>query len=74
MFCAILVVVALLYMFWDVNYFIRILVTIGFGRLFDKKCKLNDATTIYGKLFYLIFSNSDSGYYIICKLCGTIKL
>jgi len=35
-------------MFWDVNYFIRIFVTIGLGRLLDKKCKLNEATNIYG--------------------------
>ncbi|KAI8428947.1 hypothetical protein MSG28_007558 [Choristoneura fumiferana] len=40
--------VALAYMFWDVNYFLRVAFTIGFGRLFQKKCGVNDTSTIYG--------------------------
>lgn len=50
MLCAVAVVVALLYIFFDVNYFIRVLFTIGVGRLFGKKCGVNDTTTIYGEL------------------------
>ncbi|KAI8428954.1 hypothetical protein MSG28_007558 [Choristoneura fumiferana] len=42
------VLVALAYMFWDVNYFLRVAFTIGFGRLFQKKCGVNDTSTIYG--------------------------
>ncbi|KAI8428949.1 hypothetical protein MSG28_007558 [Choristoneura fumiferana] len=42
------ILVALAYMFWDVNYFLRVAFTIGFGRLFQKKCGVNDTSTIYG--------------------------
>jgi hypothetical protein len=41
--------VALLYALFDVNYFIRIAFTIGFGRLFQKKIKILEGSTIYGK-------------------------
>jgi hypothetical protein len=41
--------VALLYAFFDVNYFIRIAVTIGVARLFQKKIKVLDGSRIYGK-------------------------
>ncbi|XP_069697361.1 protein THEM6 [Periplaneta americana] len=40
--------VALLYALFDVNYFIRIIFTIGFGRLFQKKVRVLDGSTIYG--------------------------
>lgn len=45
---AVLFIIALLYIFWDVNYFIRIAFTIGWGRLFQKKINLGDTSTIYG--------------------------
>ncbi|XP_063379555.1 protein THEM6-like [Cydia fagiglandana] len=48
MLCVITVLIGLAYMFWDVNYFLRIAFTIGVGRLFQKKCGVNDTTTIYG--------------------------
>ncbi|XP_013187852.2 protein THEM6 [Amyelois transitella] len=48
MYCIITTVVAILYILWDVNYFLRIAFTIGIGRLFQKKCGINDTTTIYG--------------------------
>ncbi|KAJ0179856.1 hypothetical protein K1T71_004447 [Dendrolimus kikuchii] len=48
MYCTIATIVALAYIFWDVNYFLRIAFTIGIGRLFQKKCGINDTTTIYG--------------------------
>jgi hypothetical protein len=41
--------VALLYALFDVNYFIRIAFTIGFGRLFQKKMKVLEGSTIYSK-------------------------
>lgn len=44
---AIVTIIALLYVFFDVNYFLRILFTIGWGRLFDKS-KSDDVTKIYG--------------------------
>lgn len=49
MYCILATIVALAYIFWDVNYFLRIAFTIGIGRLFGKKCGVNDTTTIYGK-------------------------
>lgn len=41
-------IVAILYVLFDVNYFLRLAVTIGLGRLFQKKKKILDTTTIYG--------------------------
>lgn len=40
--------VAILYVLFDVNYFLRIAFTIGYGRLFQKKQKIFEKTTIYG--------------------------
>ncbi|XP_039749063.1 protein THEM6-like [Pararge aegeria] len=48
MYCIIATIVALLYIFWDVNYFLRVAFTVAIGRLFQKKSGLKDATTIYG--------------------------
>lgn len=42
------VIVAILYILFDVNYFLRIAFTILWGRLFQKKIKIFDKTTIYG--------------------------
>lgn len=41
-------IIAILYILFDVNYFLRIIFTIVWGRLFEKKKKLFDTTTIYG--------------------------
>lgn len=54
MYCIIVTIIALAYVFWDVNYFLRIAFTIGIGRLFQKKCGVNDTTTIYGEFAVLI--------------------
>lgn len=44
-----LVLLLLLFMFFDVNYFLRIIFTIGSGRIFSKKRKsLFETTTTYG--------------------------
>lgn len=43
-----------LYVIWDVNYFIRVVFTVGLGRLFEKKRKITDTTKIYGKPAMLI--------------------
>ncbi|XP_072940497.1 protein THEM6-like [Epargyreus clarus] len=48
MFCIIAIVALLLYIFFDVNYFIRVGFTILTGRLFEKKSSVRDTTTIYG--------------------------
>lgn len=44
---------AFLYVFFDVNYFLRVIVTILYGRLFQKKHKLNEEVTMYGKLSFI---------------------
>ncbi|PBC34290.1 protein THEM6 [Apis cerana] len=47
--CACLLTIALvLYILFDVNYFLRIVFTILTGRLFQKRKKIFDTTTIYG--------------------------
>ncbi|XP_053947856.1 protein THEM6 [Anastrepha ludens] len=43
-----LVVLLILYIIWDVNYFIRCIFTVLAGRLFQSKRKVTDTTTIYG--------------------------
>lgn len=45
-------IVAALYIFWDVNYFLRTAFTIGYGRLFEKPVKADGVSTIYGKKFH----------------------
>lgn len=53
-------VVALLYVLFDVNYFLRTLFTVGWGKLFDKKKKVDETTEIYGKwgsVIYKVFIN-----------------
>ncbi|KAH0955488.1 hypothetical protein HN011_009908 [Eciton burchellii] len=41
-------IIAILYFLFDVNYFVRLGLTILWGRLFEKRKKLFDITTIYG--------------------------
>lgn len=45
---SLLVVLLILYIIWDVNYFIRCVCTVLAGRLFQGKRKVTDTTTIYG--------------------------
>ena len=51
-----LVALLILYIIWDVNYFIRCVFTVLAGKLFQKKRKITDKTTIYGKMSDLIIS------------------
>lgn len=49
MVCACFLTILLaLYVFFDVNYFVRIIFTIVIGRLFQKKKNIFDTTSIYG--------------------------
>lgn len=52
-----LILLLILYIIWDVNYFIRCVFTVAMGRLFQSKRKISDTTTIYGMLliFYTVF-------------------
>lgn len=51
-----LVLLLILYIIWDVNYFIRCVFTVAAGRLFQKKRKISDTTTIYGNVIELYFA------------------
>lgn len=52
-----LILLLILYIIWDVNYFIRCVFTVAMGRLFQSKRKVSDTTTIYGNWFlYHFFS------------------
>lgn len=44
--------IAILYVLFDVNYFIRIILTIAWGRVFQNRKKILEQTTIYGEHFY----------------------
>lgn len=69
MYCIIATVVALLYVFWDVHYFLRTAFTIGLGRLFQKKCGVRDTTTIYGKFPNNIFNDyGNFGRNLFCMI------
>ncbi|KOB75063.1 Mesenchymal stem cell protein DSCD75, partial [Operophtera brumata] len=67
MYCLIATVIALAYVFWDVNYFLRIAFTIGIGRLFQKKCGINDTTTIYELDFARFHFYDRTGIYTNIK-------
>lgn len=43
-----LILLLILYIIWDVNYFIRCVFTVALGRLFQRKRKISETTTIYG--------------------------
>lgn len=42
--------VAVLYMLFDINYFIHVTMTVLLGRWFGGRVKFTDPTTIFGKL------------------------
>lgn len=44
-------IIAILYILFDVNYFIRLAVTVLWGRVFGKKKNVEDITEIYGELY-----------------------
>ncbi|CAH1159822.1 unnamed protein product [Phaedon cochleariae] len=41
-------IIVLLYVFFDVNHFLRLAFTIGWGRLFEKRKTFDESTEIYG--------------------------
>ncbi|XP_050085710.1 protein THEM6 [Anopheles aquasalis] len=45
--CVLLVGLLILYAVWDVNYFLRCVVTLGYGMLFQRKRKVTEETSIY---------------------------
>uniref|UniRef100_A0ABD2XUK7 Uncharacterized protein n=1 Tax=Trichogramma kaykai TaxID=54128 RepID=A0ABD2XUK7_9HYME len=51
--------ICIAYVLFDVNYFLRILFTIGYGRLFQAKKKIFEKTSIYG-IYLIDFSRPSS--------------
>ncbi|CAB0016872.1 unnamed protein product [Nesidiocoris tenuis] len=51
MMCFLVMAFILLLWFFDVQYYLRIISTVAFGRLFQKKCNIMDETTIHGFCF-----------------------
>uniref|UniRef100_A0A336L3Y9 Protein THEM6 n=1 Tax=Culicoides sonorensis TaxID=179676 RepID=A0A336L3Y9_CULSO len=43
-----LVILLVLYIIWDVNYFVRFVFTVVLGKVFGKKTRITDETSIYG--------------------------
>lgn len=43
----VIVALLILYALWDVNYFLRCVVTLGYGMFFQSKAKITDKTSIY---------------------------
>jgi len=41
-------ILLVLYAIWDLNYFIRVVCTLGYAHLFQSKRKITEKTTIYG--------------------------
>lgn len=48
-FCG-MAIIAILYVLFDANYFLKFFIIIIWARLFKRKKKLLDTTTFYGKL------------------------
>lgn len=48
MLCFLVVGLLILYALWDVNYFLRCVVTLGYGMFCQRKAKIMDKTTIWG--------------------------
>ncbi|XP_015184637.1 PREDICTED: protein THEM6-like [Polistes dominula] len=46
--CCLLVLIPILYFLLDINYFLRLIFTLSTTKLFQKKSKIMDETTIYG--------------------------
>lgn len=47
-------ILLLIYIFWDINYFIRTIFTITVGRIFQEELKVDDTCIIYGKHFFCL--------------------
>jgi hypothetical protein len=57
---SLIAVLLILYAIWDLNYFLRCVFTLGYAHFFQKKRKVTEKSTIYGKTlifkFHLITS------------------
>lgn len=55
----ILLGILLLYILWDVNYFLRVGFTVGSALYFEKNVKPDQTTTVYGKKCFTMFLAND---------------
>lgn len=63
-----LILLLILYVIWDVNYFIRCVFTVFMGRLFQRKRKISETTTIYGNASGCFFPHQkDSKFFFLAK-------
>ncbi|XP_043484282.1 protein THEM6-like [Leptopilina heterotoma] len=60
--------IAILYVLFDVNYFLRIILTIAWGRIFQKRKKILEQTSIYSVCFTqdidLVFRHMNNARYL----------
>lgn len=67
-----LILLLILYIIWDVNYFIRCIFSVALGRLFQRKRKINETTTIYGIIyirFYQFFF-----FFLVWHVCDFVLM
>uniref|UniRef100_A0A0A9W191 Protein THEM6 n=1 Tax=Lygus hesperus TaxID=30085 RepID=A0A0A9W191_LYGHE len=68
MVCLLSIAFIIILWFFDVQYYLRIMATVLFGRIFQKKSKLTDPTTIYGFCFTqdldLVMKHMNNARYI----------
>lgn len=51
----ILAIITIAYILWDVNYFLRIIFTVGSALYFEDQIKPDQTTTIYGENFKVYY-------------------
>ncbi|XP_073971400.1 protein THEM6 [Rhodnius prolixus] len=68
MVCFLAIISFILLIFFDVSYYLRIVSTILFGRLFQKNCKITDPVTIYDFCFTqdldLVFKHMNNARFV----------
>lgn len=62
----VLALVLVAYVLWDVNYFVRVIFTVGRGRFFQDKIKVDETSTIYGKISIILYKiSTEFGFILI---------
>lgn len=65
-----LAILLVLYIIWDVNYFVRFVFTVVLGKIFVKKTKITDETSIYGECVSFTRETLIQIYYHVCSFLG----
>lgn len=69
-----LVILLIIYILWDVNYFIRIIYTVGTARVFGKKKKITETTKIFGKFYFTFYKYSAFSKHYMCSIFDKVYL